>query len=496
VAGNPRIDELRKKLEKEPGSRLFAQLAEELRKDGEYEDAIRVAREGLQKHPNYPSARMTLGRALFDTGDWDAARSEFEQVLKGAPDNILASRLLAESLESLGDVTGALARYKKTLGLAPGDKQVMTRLEALEKRAGTGAPAPVAPGAAPALAAPAGRTAVEAPPPSPPPPVAPIKLVEVDTPMELERSHEPGAAFEPAPPAPAVHVPAPTAPPLAPPVAAAPEPVPIPLAAADTEFELERVAERPIPPPPPAPVAAPAPPPPRPAPVREGGEMEFDFDAGPTGGAMPFAPAPAPSRVAPPPPEPMPAPAPMPAEAVPPPQAYEADTFFEEPPAEASAAGPAPMPAPPAAPHPPVFVEPPVPTPPMVAAPAPFEAPPPAVPPAPVAPATVEPPPPQARAPEPSRPQIPSREPELVSPTLAELYFKQGFTDKAADVYRQLLEREPDNDRLRRRLAELQSAGAAVASPPPGRADAAVRKVVLERTIARLEGMLASLKKG
>src|SRR5439155_24616958 len=128
VAANPRIDELRKKLDKEPGSRLFAQLAEELRKDGEYEEAIRVARDGLQKHPNYPSARMTLGRALFDTGDWDAARLEFEQVLKGAPDNILASRLLGESLASLTDVSGAVARYKQTLALAPGDKQVLARL--------------------------------------------------------------------------------------------------------------------------------------------------------------------------------------------------------------------------------------------------------------------------------------------------------------------------------------------------------------------------------
>ena len=54
MAGNPRIDDLRKRLEKEPGSRLFAQLAEELRKDGELEEAIRVAREGLQKHPTTP----------------------------------------------------------------------------------------------------------------------------------------------------------------------------------------------------------------------------------------------------------------------------------------------------------------------------------------------------------------------------------------------------------------------------------------------------------
>ncbi len=98
MAGNPRIDDLRRRLDKDPGSRLFAQLAEELRKDGDLEEAINVCREGLKRQPAYPSARMTLGRALFDTGELATARVEFETVLKGAPDNILASRLLAESL--------------------------------------------------------------------------------------------------------------------------------------------------------------------------------------------------------------------------------------------------------------------------------------------------------------------------------------------------------------------------------------------------------------
>ena len=70
VAGNPRIDDLRKRIERDPQSRLFAQLAEELRKDGDLAEAIEVARAGLKtRHPSYPSARMTLGRALLDTGD-------------------------------------------------------------------------------------------------------------------------------------------------------------------------------------------------------------------------------------------------------------------------------------------------------------------------------------------------------------------------------------------------------------------------------------------
>jgi tetratricopeptide (TPR) repeat protein len=164
---NPRIDELRRKLEREPGSRLFAQLAEELRKDGELQEAIRVARDGLQKHPAYPSARMTLGRALLDKGDLAPARSEFESVLKGAPDNILASRFLGECLEGLGELEAAALRYKSTLMLAPGDRQLQSRLEDVEaklRRRGAG-----------------GGSGSEP---------RPIPVAEVDEPMVLEAAHE------------------------------------------------------------------------------------------------------------------------------------------------------------------------------------------------------------------------------------------------------------------------------------------------------------------
>jgi tetratricopeptide repeat protein len=93
---------------------------------------------------------------------------------------------------------------------------------------------------------------------------------------------------------------------------------------------------------------------------------------------------------------------------------------------------------------------------------------------------------------------------ELMSATLAELYFNQGFTDKAVEVYRQLLEREPGNERLRRRLAELQAPAVPAPAPAPAppspapsaASDRASRRLALERTIARLEGMLAAIKKG
>ena len=129
-----RIDELRRRLERDPGSRLFAQLAEELRKNGELVEAIRVARAGLAVHSSYPSARLTLGRALLETGDATTARAELESVLRDAPDNILASRYLAQARETLGDLKGALDQYQKTLLMAPGDQQVQAHLSAVEAR--------------------------------------------------------------------------------------------------------------------------------------------------------------------------------------------------------------------------------------------------------------------------------------------------------------------------------------------------------------------------
>lgn len=129
-----RTAELRRKLDKDPGSRLFAQLAEELRKEGRHEEAIGVARKGLEKNPNYPSARLTLARSLLDSGRPGEARPELEQIVKASPDNILASRLLGDALQDLGDYPQALAQFEKTLRLSPGDKPLVDRIAMLKSR--------------------------------------------------------------------------------------------------------------------------------------------------------------------------------------------------------------------------------------------------------------------------------------------------------------------------------------------------------------------------
>ncbi len=97
-----RIEELLRKLEADANPRRYAQVAEDLRKEGEYGDAIRVCREGLERHA-YPSLRLTLGRVLLEGGDLVAARAELESVVNAAPDNILAQRLLGECRVAMGE---------------------------------------------------------------------------------------------------------------------------------------------------------------------------------------------------------------------------------------------------------------------------------------------------------------------------------------------------------------------------------------------------------
>jgi tetratricopeptide (TPR) repeat protein len=105
----------------------------------------------------------------------------------------------------------------------------------------------------------------------------------------------------------------------------------------------------------------------------------------------------------------------------------------------------------------------------------------------------------------PSAPPAPTPETAaLSSSTLAELYFRQGFLDKAIEVYQQLLQREPNNERGRARLGELRALPAPSVPPtiPPAAAAAAApederttRRRVIERAIARLEDLLLTIRR-
>jgi len=104
MADTARIEDLRRRVQVDPASIAFAALAEEYRRSRQFDDAIATCRTGLQRHPAYLSARVTLGRSLLEIGRYDEARQELEHVLRVAPENLAAIRALAEIHHRAGEL--------------------------------------------------------------------------------------------------------------------------------------------------------------------------------------------------------------------------------------------------------------------------------------------------------------------------------------------------------------------------------------------------------
>ena len=136
-----RLDDLRRRVQKDPTSLAFAQLAEELRRQGAFRQAVQVSRAGLAHHPAYWSARVTLGRALLALDCLGDAHDELSAVLRAAPENLAARRGVAEIHERRGELVEALAHYRAARALARHDTELAAQVARLEAEAsGRGTP--------------------------------------------------------------------------------------------------------------------------------------------------------------------------------------------------------------------------------------------------------------------------------------------------------------------------------------------------------------------
>ena len=118
MSDSSRIDELVRRVQRDPASIAFAALAEEYRRVGQFDAAIETSRAGLQRHPAYVSARVTLGRALLELGQYEEAERELEHVLRVAPENLAAIRGLAELHHRRGEVPESVEPFTPDAGSA------------------------------------------------------------------------------------------------------------------------------------------------------------------------------------------------------------------------------------------------------------------------------------------------------------------------------------------------------------------------------------------
>jgi tetratricopeptide (TPR) repeat protein len=131
-----RIADLRRRLQADPTSIAFAQLAEEYRRAGQLDEAVAVCRDGLLRHQGYLSARITLGRALAEQGEAADAEHEFELVLRSAPDNLAAIRGLGEICQKRGELDRALAYYRRAMTLTRYDPELDETVKAIAEALG------------------------------------------------------------------------------------------------------------------------------------------------------------------------------------------------------------------------------------------------------------------------------------------------------------------------------------------------------------------------
>jgi len=128
-----RLEDLKTRWERDPASRAFLSLAEEYRRLGRLAESEKVCRAGLQRHPNYHSARVLLGRTLLEMDRLEESSAEFRAVLESEPQNLLAGRLLAGIYRNQGRWSEALQTFRNLQSFYPDDAEVRAQVYQLER---------------------------------------------------------------------------------------------------------------------------------------------------------------------------------------------------------------------------------------------------------------------------------------------------------------------------------------------------------------------------
>ena len=139
AANTALIEDLLRQYAENP-RRVFARLANELRKSGDYDRAIEICRGQIPQQPGYISGHIVLGQSLYDCGRLEEARQTFETALNLDPENLIALRHLGDIARQHGANDVARGWYRRLLEVDPQNDEVVAQLEAMGESTG-GTPA-------------------------------------------------------------------------------------------------------------------------------------------------------------------------------------------------------------------------------------------------------------------------------------------------------------------------------------------------------------------
>lgn len=129
------VERYEKMLADDPRSLAFAPLAEVHRKAGRLDEAIRVARIGLEEHPGYSGGLVVLGRALFEKRELDNAAEVLQKAVDETPESYLGQKFLGKVLLDKGENQGAMKALQAAYMLSPEDEEIGRLLEEVKNKA-------------------------------------------------------------------------------------------------------------------------------------------------------------------------------------------------------------------------------------------------------------------------------------------------------------------------------------------------------------------------
>ncbi len=147
------IRALSAQLAQDPQSLVFLRLGEALRRKGQLEQALRVAINGLERHPHLADAHDLYARILTDKHDYERAFDEWDMAVRIAPHHTGALKGLAFLYFKVGDIAQAEAHLEAARKVEPDDPSIEQAFEMI--RGGGSAPAPPSTASSPPPDAPA-----------------------------------------------------------------------------------------------------------------------------------------------------------------------------------------------------------------------------------------------------------------------------------------------------------------------------------------------------
>ena len=142
-----RIKKLEKAQRQNPGVPLFARVADEHLRRGRVSRALALCQEGCERFPDYPTGFLLLGRCYQARGNFEEARNLFGLALRLDPQNSAGFAALSEAYEQLGNITLALQCMRQAAFLDPYSEDLFREAERLRRRSAA-APLVLPPGPA------------------------------------------------------------------------------------------------------------------------------------------------------------------------------------------------------------------------------------------------------------------------------------------------------------------------------------------------------------